>query len=873
MGSEVSFGAWVVRQRKALDLTREQLARCVGYSVSALRKIENDERRPSRQMAELLAGCLDIPPDQRPTFVQVARGQVRVERLAAVVPPTTGFRPGGGLPRPALCLPRPPTSLIGREAELVTLAQLLHDPQCRLLTLVGPGGIGKTRLALEMASTQRERFADGVCFVSIVSLSSPQFIVPAVADVLGFTFSGPTDPQVQLLNYLREKRMLLVLDNFEHLLEGGGLLAELLQQAPEVKLLVTSRERLNLQGEWLFNLQGLPVPPPYQVERAEAYSAVALFVQSARRAQVGFVLKAEDRPAVSRICQLVEGLPLAIELAAAWVSVLTCREIAQEIERSLDFLATSMRDVPERQRSLRAAFDHSWNLLSADERRVLGRLAIFQGGFEREAAEQVAGATLPSLLALVSKSLVRRTESGRFDLHGVVRQYALSRLADGPQREAVHDRHCDFYLALLRDREKALKSAAQREAMRELTDEIGNVRAAWVWAIEREKFELIGHTLTGFGRLFELGGWLSDGIEHLEPIVQALRARPEDEEQQKVLGLTLAHQALLFFRWGRFDQALIMLDDSLTLLRPFNDPALLTHSLIYSGIIMHLNGEIIQAQVRLSEGLACAEAAKDEWFAAYARLNQGYIASLLGRYDEGYEQMRDSLALMRTIGDPHALTLGLNFISPTVIELGHYEEAEAYLQESLALCTQLGNRWGMGTAYRFLGLAALAQGKLLEAETLIHYSLDVFNEFVTGWDIVLSLVYLGEIKAAAGDSLEARRIFLEALPMALEVQAIPLALDALIGLAYLDAQAGQAEQALELSICVLCHPASIQEAKDRAEELGAELETQLTPQQIEVAQASARAKSFDALVAELLDSSPRDPLAKAYNLRQGLQEI
>ncbi|UCC99563.1 MAG: tetratricopeptide repeat protein, partial [Phycisphaerales bacterium] len=290
-----------------------------------------------------------------------------------------------------------------------------------------------------------------------------------------------------------------------------------------------------------------------------------------------------------------------------------------------------------------------------------------------------------------------------------------------------------------------------------------------------------------------------------------------------------------------------------TLLRPFNDPALLTHSLIYSGIILHLNGEIIQAQVRLSEGLVCAEAAEDEWFAAYARLNQGYIASLLGRYDEGYEEMRASLVSMRTIGDPHALTLGLNFISPTVIELGYYEEAEAYLQESLALCTELGNRWGLGTAYRFLGLAALAQGKLPEAETLILKSLDVFHEFVTGWDIVLSLVYLGEIKAAAGDSLEARRIFLEALPMALEVQAIPLALDALIGLAYLAAQAGQVERALELSICVSCHPASTQEAKDRAGELGAELEAQLTSEQLEAVQSRAQVKSLDAVVREILN--------------------
>jgi predicted ATPase len=343
--------------------------------------------------------------------------------------------------------------LIGREAELAELARLLRDPQCRLLTLAGPGGIGKTRLAIEVACRHQDQFPDGA------------------------------------FNYLRAKESLLVLDNVEHLLEGVDLFAEMLERAPGVKLLVTSRERLNLQGEWVFEIQGLPVPPTDQADRAEEYSAAALFAQSARRAQAGFELEAEERPSVVRICQMVEGMPLGIELAAAWVPVLTCREIAHEIERGMDFLATTMRDVPERQRSLRAAFDflattmrdvperqrslraafdHSWSLLSADERGVLCRLAVFQGGFEREAGEQVAGASLPSLLALASKSLVRRAESGRYDLHEVVRQYALSHLADDPGGEATRDRHCDFYLALLRDREGALQSAAQREAIREM---------------------------------------------------------------------------------------------------------------------------------------------------------------------------------------------------------------------------------------------------------------------------------------------------------------------------------------------------------------------------------------------------------------------
>ncbi len=327
MAAEVSFGAWVAQRRKALDLTREQLAERVGCSVSRLRKIESDERRPSRQIAELLAERLDIPADLRSTFLQVARGQLRVERLG----PATGASATSAKPttsRPSSNLPIPPTPLVGREPELAALTQLLGDPQCRLITLIGPGGVGKTHLALEFASTQHSRFPGGVCYVALASLNSPEFIVKALANAFGLSFSGPSELKVQLFNYLRDKSLLLVLDNLEHLMGGAGLLAEMLERAPQVTLLVTSRGRLNLRAEWVLEIQGLPVPPTDRIERAQEYSAVTLFVQSAQRAQPNLKLDERNWTAVARICRLVEGMPLGIELAAAWVRLLSCQEIA-----------------------------------------------------------------------------------------------------------------------------------------------------------------------------------------------------------------------------------------------------------------------------------------------------------------------------------------------------------------------------------------------------------------------------------------------------------------------------------------------------------------------------------------------------------------
>jgi tetratricopeptide (TPR) repeat protein len=368
-----------------------------------------------------------------------------------------------------------------------------------------------------------------------------------------------------------------------------------------------------------------------------------------------------------------------------------------------------------------------------------------------------------------------------------------------------------------------------------------------------------------FAWLYEIRGWFGEGIEQLELVVQASRARAGDEVRQRVLGQALAQQGLLLFRQGQFAQAQTLFGESLAILRPFGDPALLLDPLVFSGTIMFLDGETDRAQAQLKECLACARAADEPWFAAYARYNQGYIASLLGQSEEGYEEMLVGLAEWRALGDARHTALGLNHISPTAVRLGRHEQAKAFLQESLMLCTQVGDRWGMGTAYRHLGLLALAQGHLDEARSLIQRSLDLFAGFITGWDVVRSLLYLGEAVLATGDLPEARRIFLDGLRQAVQVRALPLALDALIGLAYLHARGGEAEQALEMSICVSQHTASTQEVRDRAAHLRAGLKDQLTPRQI--AAAWAQPKTFEAVLKETLKAIPAQPgLQPAYTV-------
>lgn len=853
-GDPIFFGEWVKQRRKAFDLTQAELALRAGCSVFALRKIESGERRPSKQLARLLAVSLEVPPEDQDTVIRAARGELSAGRLhRSLIPGAPAYTPTSQYVSPPRCnLPVMLTHFVGRDTELTSLGRLLQDPLCRLLTLIGPGGIGKTRLAIEAASRNQADFADGVCFVPLASLSSPEFVAPAVIGALDFAFQGQVDPHIQLLNYLSGKQMLLVLDNVEHLLGSVGLLADILQHTRGIKLLVTSRERLNLQSEWVFVVQGLSVPSDNLTERVEEFTSVELFIQTARRVKADFVLQGDEKIAVSRICQLVEGMPLGIELAATWVSVLACGQIARQIEHSLDFLTTSMRDMPNRQRSLRAVFDHSWNLLTPEERAVLSRLAVFRGNFDQDAAEQIAGAGLPILLALSSKSLLRRRENGLFDLHEVVRQYALAFLVHDPCSEATHLRHCEFYLGLLRDQETTLHGTNQLEVIRHLKDELDNVRTAWRWAVSHNKFTLIGPALRSLGWLCNVGVLYQEGIEQIELVVQALRTQPESPERQIVLGKALAQQGILFFRQGRFNRALTALEESLVILRPIDDPALLTDPLIITGIIMHLIGNINRAQALLEEGLTRAQLAGDVFYMAYALYNLGYVAGLLGHYEEGYEQMLAGLAMWRQHGDLNSIALGLNYISETAIHLGRLEEAQDFLHESLALLTPLGDRWGMGTAYRFLALVTLAQGKAEEAQPFIHKSLDLFNGVITGSDVAYSLIILGEITRTLRNIAEARCVLYKALQMAMEVQVLPLALDALTVLARLYLETNEPENALSLSITVLNHPACTYETKRSACRVRTEAEAQLTAHQIHTVCDGAAGQPLEAIVAAVI---------------------
>lgn len=768
-------------------------------------------------------------------------------------------------------LPPQPTAFIGRERELVELAQLVERPECRLISLVGQGGSGKTRLALQAAAEQIEAFSDGVCLVPLAPLQSSDYLASTIGAALDFSFSGQEDERTQLLNVLRDKEMLLVLDNFEHLLDGTDLVAAILQSAPGVTILTTSREKLNLQGEWSLTVEGLPYPKAGTPDVLETYAAVQLFLQSARRAGSNFALRDEDQHTVDgvvRICGLVGGLPLAIELAAAWAPVLSSGEIADEIARNLDFLDTHLRDVPERHRSMRVVFDHSWKLLLAEERELFTRLSVFRGGFDREAAEQGANASLPLLSSLASKSFLHRNPLGRYEIHELLRQYGAGKLSDilGASDQA-QDRHCRYYAEFVQGREEKLHGAGNPTAIEEIAAEIDNIREAWRWAIERGKADEIGLLIDGMWFYYEKQGLFQEEDEAFRQAAVALSPPAGTEhtlskEQAIVLGRVLARQGSVSgARMGRIEESRELLERSIALLSQFGAKKEAAFSLNILGDVARLQCEYSQAREFLQQSLALFQEAGDRWGMAYSLSDLGNVAYLLGEYNEARRLHEESLSVSRQSGDKRAMIFCLNDMASVCIALGDHNTARELCQELLSISQEIDHAWGSAMALYQLGSIDIIVGDYAQAQSLLQGSLASFRKMGAHQKVVLPLQQLGHlayveqeyhlsqrllqealagcrvinyrrgaaaalsslgmVDIALGDEHTAQYHLHEALATAFEIEAWPLVLDILVSLAIIwmkwhDKE--HRERARGVLSLVRNHPSSEKQTMDRAQE-------------------------------------------------------
>jgi predicted ATPase/class 3 adenylate cyclase len=924
---ETSFGRWLQRRRKALDLTQEELAQRVGCAAETLRKIEADARRPSRQIAQRLAEALELPEAERAAFIQAARAELAVARLE---PPTQGVAPptvvsvttlpsgtitflftdiegstqlweqhpramqtalarhdaimrqvigvyGGAvfkttgdglaavftraadalnaalaaqralqiedwgtlgalrvrmalhtgaaeahdgdyfgpplnrvarllavghggqvllslataelvrdtlapevrlhdlgthrlkdLTRPEQLfqaivpdlpaafsplttldahphnLPLQPTPLIDRDAEVAYVCDMLRRPETRLVTLVGPGGIGKTRLALQVAAELLDAYPSGVYFVPLAPIRDPALVVPTIAQALGVSEAGGRPLMDALRAYLRDKHLLLLLDNFEQVVVAAPLLSELLAAAPQLNVLVTSREVLHLRGEQEFPVPPLALPDPKhaRLETLSQYAAVELFIARALDVNPDFAVTNESAPAVAEICARLDGLPLAIELAAARIKLFSTKALLARLEQRLALLTSGARDLPVRQQTLRNTIDWSYHLLERMEQILFQRLAVFVGDWTLEAAEAVTTFNvqtlerynvLDGLAALVDKSLLRQTETAdtepRFEMLQTTREYALEQLAAHGETTVIEHLHADFFLALAEAAEPQLTGADQLVWMERLEVEHENLRAALGRAIERREAETALRLSGALWRFWYIRGYAEEGRAWLN----------------SALAITMAAPSMPLSR-------------------------VRATALYRAGFLTHYQGDYKQAAELCEESLALFQALGDTQGIAWAWYVLGSVALFQGDHAQAAPLLEASLTLFRELNDARGIGWALVDLGTLAQNQGNYTLARAHYEAGLVLFREVGDTRDAASCLNNLGTLAQSLGDYADAETRFTVARELFQKVGDKWSGLVCLLNLGEMAHARGEYARAKSLLVEGIKLAQDIE-------------------------------------------------------------------------------------------------------
>lgn len=618
----------------------------------------------------------------------------------------------------------------GREEEMGEITHLLAAPHHRLLTLIGPGGFGKTRLAFQSSAEVVEKFKDGVFIVALAPLLSDHLLVASIATAVKFFFYGPDDPKSQLLAHLKDKQMLLVMDNFEHVIEGAELVLEILSTAPGVKVMATSRESLGIGGEKIFEVRGLRYPQAEEAAQMESSSAVQLFLKSARRVQPHFALTPEARGPLLDICRYLEGMPLGLELSATWVGSLSLADIAGKIDSSRDFLATSMPHLPARHRSVRAVFEYSWILLTEGQKKALKSISVFRGGFMPEAVKKVAGAGEDVLEKLAQKSLLRK-KGARWEIHELLKYYAKEKLFDDPEeKEKSFDAHSRYFSQWMAKREGDLTGPRQQKALEEMVEEIGNIREGWRRALSKRMVEELQGYLEAYFLVLETKGWFQEGLEAFRQAAESLREIFPKGIRSASVSILLAR---LLCRWADFERNL---------------------------------GHTTQAGELLKESIEDFKSASAMGQAGYAQGGLGKVFETQGDYKNAKAYFTQSLATFQRARDRHGLAWALNELGHMEFLAGNFKSSQLLVRRSLAHSEARGDRRSVGHSYVLMGDAFYGQGMLEESKTYYQKGLEAYLESGDRRGMSWAFINLGRAAEMLGDYTGARQMYREGLAIA-----------------------------------------------------------------------------------------------------------
>lgn len=713
-------------------------------------------------------------------------------------------------------LPSAPTPFIGRLSELEEIRHQLG--KTRLLTLTGPGGMGKTRLALKVAAEAAGDFRDGCFFVSLAPIHSVNHIVQSVAEAVKFPLPTHEDPKFQLLRYLQKKNFLLVMDNFEHLMDGAVIVNEILQHTSDVKILVTSREKLNLQHEAILSIAGMQVVGKIEVKNSDA---ATLFLQSAVRTRWGFDPTPGELAKIAEICNFVEGMPLAIELAASWLHVLSVNEVYDEMKKGLDILETDLRDAPARHRSIRAVFEHSWSLLDQTERDIFMRLSMFRGGFTRQAAQQVARASLKQIGGLVNKSILRHDpDAGRFEIHELLRQYAQERLESTPQANAsAHEAYAAYYADFMQDKWEQIRGARQIPALAEIEADIENVRAAWRYYLDEQNTQQLQKFVYSFWLLHLIRGWFRGAIEIFTDATSALPLSASDPDLQAVRAVAMAFQ----------------------------------------GYFMSLAG-LAEGYELISEGIHILEKLDHPFELALAYNNLSLISYYLNRPTEEKDAAQRFLKIAEESNDPWLMANGLWLVGRAEHRGENYAKAKRCLESSLKLHLELNNTFGAAFCMASLGVLAVYTGDFVTAKTHFSRCSQMAQPLRAAWLASLATQALGGIALLTNELTEAQEYLTQSLRTAYDLGWDRDIVNFLYEFAGLRVKQNRPEESVELLSLLLQQPASqlVHAGRgrvgDRARAFLSNLENQLPAETYMAALRRGELLEMDHIVKELIGS-------------------
>jgi predicted ATPase/DNA-binding NarL/FixJ family response regulator len=746
------------------------------------------------------------------------------------------------------------TSFIGREKEYTDIQQLLAQPDCRLLTLIGPGGIGKTRLALQLSALIGDKFARGAFVVYLQPVRAAEFFVSTAADALGVSLTGQEPPLAQLAHYLSDKEAFIIMDNFEHLLDAAEQLATLLSDTPHVKYLITSREALNLQEEWLYPVSGLPFPTGAATEQKD--DAVQLFNERAQRVYPDFSPDKEV-DAVIQICRLVEGMPLALELAAAWRKTLNCQEIAAEIQGGLAFLTTRLRNVSARHHSMQTVFDQTWQRLNEQEQAVFKRLSVFRGGFQRDAAVQITEASLPILSVLVDKSLLRLDGNGRYQIHELLRQYGAEKLSENASDLAqTQAAHANFFIQFLQRRSGDVTGRRQREALLEIRADLDNIRVAWLWAVAQGDADALQKGSESLGLYYQFSGGYLEGMTLFSQATAVIKAQPLGEAADLALLGTRMYEAWYYLRFGQQEGTEACMAHSQAIYRRLNIPPLpgyLTDPNAPLSFVALTRGDY-ETAVHYAEQVRDAAEAHNHPINrqfAYHLLSEAHVG--LGAYETAQKFAQQAYAQSLITGDRWFRAYILNNMGQISMALGDNRLGKSHFQSSYEIRHDFADPEGMALALVNLGNLAFKEQALAEAEEAFQRSRTIYQDINDKGGLAAANWGLGRVSFEQGDFARTQGYFKEALQLAAAIDYRPVLFGLLVNIAELLWRIGQRERPLTLLAYTIHNPQCDHETRQKAQTLLTTVyQNKVSPALLANATAQGQANDLAALTADLL---------------------